>query len=439
MSLFHSTWVTQSTATPHQRVLRRLVPLFLVCYFFAHLDRINIGFAKVQMAQALELSDSAYGFGAGLCFVAYVLFAVPSNALLAKYGARRWIALLMGCWGLLSAATMWVQADWQFYLLRFLLGVAEAGFFPGILLVINRWFPAGWRGKVTAMFTLAVPLAGILGGPISGAILQHFDRIAGLRGWQWMLLIEGIPAIALGVLVLRYLPDDIASANWLSAEEKQQIQRELAQEERSKPSATSDLRGRLADLQLWLLGGIFFAVMVAINTLAFWAPALIHGAGVGNDADVGLLSALPYLAGVAFMLVCGFSSDRRNERRWHLTVPLLLAAVGLAMAGLQPTRLEFVLTGLTVAGMGAIASFPMFWQLPSAYLARAAQPLGIALISSIGNIASFLTPYLIGLMRDYLPGSGTALYLISLAMVFGALLAVISKAPDRHRWVRPSG
>ncbi|QXH33608.1 MFS transporter [Pseudomonas muyukensis] len=411
-----------ASPSAHARVTWRLMPLLLVCYLFAHLDRINIGFAKMQMSADLGFSDTVYGLGAGLFFIAYALFGVPSNLALERVGPRRWIAALMITWGLLSSAMMGVEDAAGFYALRFLLGVAEAGFFPGILVVLNRWYPARRRAQVTALFAIAVPLAGVVGGPLSGAILQAFHDLGALRGWQWMFLIEGLPVVLLGLVVLKALPDSFEQVAWLSDAQKHALRTEMAGEERRKP--VTSWRGLFRDGHVWLLVAVYFAVMLAVNTLAFWMPSLIHGAGIGSDGQVGLLSAIPYLAGCLFMLGCGRSSDRLAERRWHLCVPLLMAAAGIALAGLVPGSPVLVMAGLVVAGMGASAALPMFWQLPPAFLAGTAQVTGIAMISSFGSIAAFLAPYLIGWMRDTAASPGLALQVLAVAIMLGGLLVL---------------
>lgn len=410
----------------HRIVTWRLMPLLLVCYLFAHLDRINIGFAKMQMSSDLHFSDTVYGFGAGLFFIAYALFGVPSNMALDRVGPRRWIASLMVVWGLLSTGMLWVESARGFYVLRFLLGVAEAGFFPGILVFLNRWYPARRRAQVTALFAIAVPMAGVLGGPLSGAILENFHDVGSLRGWQWMFLIEGLPVVLLGLVVLKWLPDGFASVNWLTDEQKHQLQAQLRNEEQRK--TITSFGGILRDPQVWLLVAVYFAVMLAVNTLAFWMPTLIHGAGIGRDSQVGLLSAVPYLAGCLFMIGCGRSSDRHRERRWHLCVPLLMAAVGIAVAGLAPGNPLLVMSGLVVAGMGASAALPMFWQLPPAFLSNTTQAAGIAMISSFGSVAAFLAPYLIGWMRDATQSASLALYVLALFIALGGVLVLRTHA-----------
>ncbi|MBC3483477.1 MFS transporter [Pseudomonas capeferrum] len=423
---FESLQHAQSAANTHRQISWRIMPLLLISYVFAHLDRINIGFAKLQMSNDLQFSDTVYGLGAGLFFVAYAMFGVPANLVLDKLGPRRWIALMMVTWGLLSSAMLLIESAHGFYALRFGLGVAEAGFFPGILVYLYRWFPAGRRASITALFTLAVPMAGVVGGPVSGWILEHMQDTAGLRGWQWMFLIEGLPVVALGLVILARLDDRIEDARWLSDEQKHALRQTLAREEARKQ--ISSWRGIFANGQVWLLVAIYFAVMLAVNTLAFWMPTLIHGAGVAHDSQIGLLSALPYLAGCFFMIAVGRSSDHHKERRWHLCVPILMCAVGLTLTGLQPQSPLWVMTGLAIAGMGASSALPMFWQLPPAYLAGPILAPGLALISSLGSVAAFVAPYLIGWMRDNTQSASLALYLLSLVIALGALLVLRTSA-----------
>ncbi|MEN5035274.1 MFS transporter [Pseudomonas sp. TWI929] len=410
----------------HRAVTWRLMPLLLVCYLFAHLDRINIGFAKMQMSQDLHLSDTVYGLGAGLFFIAYALFGVPSNLMLDRVGPRRWIACLMVVWGLLSTGMLLIESSSAFYLLRFALGAAEAGFFPGILVYLNRWYPAGRRAQVTALFAIAVPLAGVVGGPVSGAILAFMHDTGGLRGWQWMFLLEGAPVVLLGLVVLAVLPEHFEKVRWLSDQQKASLRAQFGEEEQRKP--VTSFGAIFASRALWLLVAVYCAVMLAVNTLAFWMPSLIHSAGVGSDASVGLLSAVPYLAGCVFMLACGRSSDRRRERRWHLCVPLLMAATGIAIAAIAPEQAMPVMAGLVLAGMGASAALPMFWQLPPAFLNARTQAAGIALISSLGSIASFFTPYFIGWVRDTTHSASLALYVLAVFIALGGLLVLRTRA-----------
>ncbi|WP_434155338.1 MFS transporter [Pseudomonas sp. JZ134] len=418
--------VSEKNDATYRYITWRLMPLLLVCYVFAHLDRINIGFAKLQMSSDLHFSDTVYGFGAGLFFIAYALFGVPSNLMLDRVGPRRWIATLMVVWGILSTGMMFIESATGFYTLRFLLGVAEAGFFPGILVYLNRWFPAHRRASVTALFAIAVPMAGVIGGPLSGWILELFKDSGGLRGWQWMFMLEGLPVVLLGLVVLKALPDSFESVSWLEPTQKRQLRDALAGEEQRK--TITSFSGIVRNGQVWLLVAIYFAVMLAVNTLAFWMPALIHGAGIGQDSNVGMLSAIPYLAGCFFMIAAGRSSDRHRERRWHLCVPLLMGAAGIAIAGLAPQNTTLVMLGLVIAGMGASSALPMFWQLPPAFLSSGTQAAGIAMISSFGSVASFLAPYFIGWMRDTTQSASLALYVLAALIAVGAFLVLRTPA-----------
>ncbi len=406
----------------------RLVPLLLICYIFAHLDRVNIGFAKGTMSIDLGLTDAMYGFGAGLFFISYMIFGVPSNMLLDKFGPKRWIAFMMLFWGICSTGMMFAQNSTHFYILRFLLGMAEAGFFPGILVYINRWFPARYRGKITAMFTLAVPMASIFGGPLSGWIIQTFHYSAGLHGWQWMLLLEGLPVVIMGVVVLFYLPDSYHHVKWLNQREKQQLERELHLEEGNKEGSTTSLLEFIKEPKLYILFGIYSAVMLGMNAVNFWMPDLISTTGVENKTHVGLLTAIPWILACIFMIATGHSADKRNERRWHLIIPLFMVTFGFIGAGLFTHNLLVLMLFLSVATMGVGTALPMFWQIPPAFLSARNAAVGIALVSSLGNLASFLAPYLIGWVKTNTGSTSIGLYILAILIALGALLVLLIPA-----------
>lgn len=420
------------TAPVSDKVVRhitiRLIPLLLICYIFAHLDRVNIGFAKATMSADLGLTHTMYGTGAGLFFIAYMLFGVPSNIMLEKIGPRRWIAAIMIVWGALSAATMFITNHYQFYILRFLLGVAEAGFFPGILIYINRWFPTRKRGKITAMFTLAVPLASVLGAPISGWIIDFFHGSSGMHGWQWMFVLEGLPVMLLGLVILFYLPDHYDQVKWLTTEEKQQLHQEHSSEESFK--ANMPLLAFIKDIKLWLLFSIYFAVMLGINANNFWMPTLIKDTGIETETTVGFLTAFCWGMSCFFMVLTGISADRHNERRWHLIVPLLMAALGFVGTGLLTSSTLLVVTFLSISIMGAATSLPMFWQIPPMFLTNKDAIAGIALVSSLGNLAGFLAPYLIGAIKDLTGQASIALYVLATLIACGAALVLLIKPPQ---------
>lgn len=409
----------------------RLIPLLLICYIFAHLDRVNIGFAKDSMSIDLGLTHTMYGTGAGLFFIAYMLFGVPSNMMLEKFGPRRWIAIIMVVWGLLSTATMFITNHIEFYILRFLLGVAEAGFFPGILIYINRWFPTRKRGKITAMFTLAVPLASVIGAPISGWIIDFFHGSSGMHGWQWMFLLEGLPVVLLGIVILFYLPDHYSKVTWLTDKEKEQLHHEHMSEESFKTNLP--LLAFLKDAKLWLLFGIYFAVMLGINANNFWMPNLIKSSGIETDTTVGLLTSFCWGLSCIFMILTGMSADRHNERRWHLIIPLLMAAVGFIGTGMFTHSTILVVTFLSISIMGAATALPMFWQIPPMFLSSKDAIAGIALVSSLGNLAGFLAPYLIGWVKDMTGGSPSiGLYILALLIAGGAALVLLITPPIKQ-------
>lgn len=411
-----------------RHITLRLIPLLLICYIFAHLDRVNIGFAKATMSADLGLTHTMYGTGAGLFFIAYMLFGVPSNMMLEKVGPRRWIAAIMIVWGALSAGTMFITNHYQFYILRFLLGVAEAGFFPGILIYINRWFPTRKRGKITAMFTLAVPLASVLGAPISGWIIDFFHHSSGMHGWQWMFILEGLPVVLFGLIILCYLPDHYDEVKWLTTTEKQQLHQEHLNEESFK--TTMPLMAFIKDIKLWLLFAIYFAVMLGINANNFWMPTLIKDTGIETETTVGLLTAFCWGMSCIFMIVTGMSADKHNERRWHLIIPLLMAAVGFIGTGLFHDSTVLVVTFLSISIMGAATSLPMFWQIPPMFLTSKDAIAGIALVSSLGNLAGFLAPYLIGAIKDLTGQASIALYVLAVLIACGAMLVLLIKPPQ---------
>lgn len=412
-----------------RKITWRLVPLLLICYVFAHLDRVNIGFAKASMSLDLHLNDAMYGFGAGLFFISYMIFGVPSNMLLEKFGPKRWIACMMLFWGVTSTAMMFAQNSTHFYILRFLLGVAEAGFFPSIIVYINRWFPSRSRGKITAMFTLAVPLASVLGAPLSGWIIQTFHASANLHGWQWMLMLEGVPVILLGIIILCYLPDKFSRVTWLSEKEKQLLNKELDFEENKKIEHSQEsFICFLKDPKLLVLFGVYSAVMLGMNAVNFWMPDLIGSTGVDNKTNVGLLTAIPWFLACIFMVATGASADRHNERRWHLIIPLLMVTIGFIGAGIFYNNLYILMIFLCIATMGTGTSLPMFWQIPPAFLTAKNVAIGVAFISSFGNLASFLAPYLIGWVKNYTGSASIGLYILAILIALGASLLLLIPA-----------
>ncbi|MGH9771614.1 MAG: MFS transporter, partial [Candidatus Acidiferrales bacterium] len=308
---------SQFEQATYAKVTRRLLPFLLLCYVVSYLDRINIGFAKLQMLSDLRFSETVFGLGAGIFFIGYFLFEVPSNIVMYKVGTRVWIARIMVTWGIVSACTLLVKTPAQFYGVRFLLGVAEAGFFPGIILYLTYWYPAHRRARMVATFMVAIPLSGILGGPISGFIMQFLAGKSGLPGWKWLFLLESIPSVLLGFATLVYLDSGIRQAKWLTEEEKQLLERNIARERAEKIEHPS-LLAVFRDRRVWLMSWIFFSCAMGQYALTFWMPSLIRTAGVKSVLNVGLLTAVPYVVTAIAMVLLGASADRHRERRWHL-------------------------------------------------------------------------------------------------------------------------
>lgn len=411
----------------HRKNAYRLIPLLFICYLFAHLDRINIGFAKIQMSTDLGFSNTVYGLGAGLFFISYMLFGVPSNIMLEKVGPRKWIATLMIVWGLMSTGMLFVRTPYEFYVLRFLLGVAEAGFFPGIVLFINRWFARTRRAEVMALFAVAVPMAGVIGAPVSGWILEFFNEHEVMAGWQWMFLLEGLPVVFLGLLVLGVLPSNFSEARWLTPQE--QLQLAALTEHPSSEGAQGKFSAVLRSGRVWILVITYSSVMLAMGVVAFWMPTLIAGTGIKDSHNIGLLTAIPYLLGCICMVLTGRSSDRLRERRWHVLIPLLAAGSGISIAASAPELLTTVLIGMCLATAGATTALPMFWQLPASIIGSRDLAIGIAFISSLGSISSFLSPSLVGWMRDTTGSASLALYTLSgLIIVAGLAVLCLPKA-----------
>lgn len=376
-----------------RKVAWRLIPFVCVLYLLNILDRSNVGFARLQMQVDLGLSDAASNWGYGIFYVGYFLFEVPSNLLLRRVGARRWIARIMITWGFVSALTMFARDVWTFYGFRILLGIAEAGFFPGIILYLSYWFPQRERARMTAFFMTAIGLAGAIGNPLSGVIMQYLDAVAGLRGWQWLFLLEGIPSVVFGIAILFYLTDYPHEAHWLSAEERDWLTAHMREEETQRERQHQAHRlDALLHYRVWWLIAIYFTVSVGANASGANFPKIIREQFAGlSTVQIGLLSALPHLCAVIGMSLSGMSSDRRHERRWHLAAAALLAAIGWSVVAWHPSP-QVTLFGLCLAQTGMMSMLPIFWTLPTAFLTGAAAAGGIALINSVANLGGLLGP-----------------------------------------------
>jgi D-galactonate transporter len=413
----------------YNKVAWRTIPLLFLCYIAAYLDRVNVGFAKLQMqADVVDISDSVFGLGAGIFFLGYFIFEVPSNVLMEKIGARLWIARIMISWGIISSAMIFVNSKWVFYGLRLLLGLAEAGFFPGIILYLTYWFPSRRRGRAVALFMLAIALTGVIGGPLSGWILQACNGVAGLKGWQMLFLIEGIPSILLGLLIPFLLANGVRSARWLDEEEKQLLEENLKAEEVHKKHLP--LLRVFFDPKLLMFSLVYFCCVMGLYGTGFWIPQLIKNTGVKDPLYVGLLTAIPYGFGAIAMLVFGRSSDRYGERRWHFAVASILGAVGIVISNLFRQNTLVAMIGLTLATIGILAAFPVFWPMPTAVLAGTAAAAGIAWINSLGNLAGFFGPSIVGWFADLTKRSDYGLYVIAGTLVLGSIL-VLAFVPQR--------
>src|SRR5450830_161632 len=412
----------------YRKVTLHLIPFIFICYLFNYLDRVNVGFAKLQMLDALQWSESVYGLGAGIFFIGYVASGVPSNLLLHKLGARKVIGTLMIAWGIGSACLMFVTTPSAFYILRFITGMFEAGFFPGIVLYFTNWYPASRRGRIMGLFMSAIPISGLLGSPLSGWMMEFFADHHGLAGWQWMFLLQGIPTVVLGLLVYVLLNDGIPQAKWLNGEEKRLLLADLADDERQRRAGASSTVDSFASVlkngQVWMLGLVYFCIQMGVYAINFWLPTIVKSLGYTSPVTVGWISAIPYLCASIFMIWVGRSADRHKERRWHLSGPLLMALCGLMLATQAHGNVVIAIIGLSLATMGVLSGLPMFWPLPTAFLGSAAAAGGLALINSLGQIAGFVSPFLVGWIKDATGSTDVALYILSAVLLLGAILVL---------------
>jgi ACS family tartrate transporter-like MFS transporter len=403
------------------RVRWRLLPFLGLLYVISYLDRVNVSFAKLTMNAAIGIDDATYALGAGIFFIGYFIFEVPSNLILERVGARRWIARIMVTWGVISAATAFVTGPASFMTMRFLLGVAEAGFFPGILLYLTYWFPASERAKVVGLFMVALPLSGLIGSPLS-AELMRLNGL-GLDGWQWMLIIEGVPAVLLGVACLFYLPDRPEEAQWLEPNQREWLTTTLAAERQAVArSGQTTLRAALVQPRVWALAVAYFGIVLALYGFNFWLPTLISSHGVALRYT-GWIAALPFLCGAPFMVWWGRRSDRRNERVGHLVTVAVMGFAGFAAAGLVES-LPLQILCLCLALMGVYGSFPVFWTLPTAFLTGTAAAAGIALVNSFGNLAGYFGPQVVAWLTQGGSDFGQALIALGLSMLIPAIVVL---------------
>jgi ACS family tartrate transporter-like MFS transporter len=402
----------------------RLLPFLLLLYVVAWLDRVNIGFAALQMNADLGFSPAVYGFGAGVFFIGYALFEVPSNLILVRVGARLWIARIMITWGILSAAMLYVTGPTSFYVLRFLLGVAEAGFLPGIIYYLGNWYPAAERARAISWFMVAIPLSTVIGGPLAGVILE-LDGWHGLTGWQWLFLLEGLPAVVLGFVVMVYLTDSPDKAEWLTAAERQWLTEHVRAEQHAAQRRHGvGLRAALLHPTVWLLGLIIFACQCGSYGLTLWIPQIVQGlSGLGNLA-VSLISALPYAAAAIGMIAIAASSDRSGERLLHIAIPSAIAAVGFVASAYFTSPVPGMIA-LTVAAVGDLGTRGPFWALPTRFLTGSAAAAGIGLINTLGSLGGFVGPYAVGVARQATGGFAGGLVFLALLLLLAAIAAAL--------------
>ncbi|MEM5277676.1 MFS transporter [Cupriavidus taiwanensis] len=417
----------------YSKVFWRIMPFLMLCYVVAYLDRVNVGFAKLQMGQDLAFSETVFGLGAGLFFIGYFLFELPSNLLMHKIGARIWIARIMITWGIISALFLFVQTPTQFYVMRFLLGLAEAGFYPGVILYLTYWFPANRRAKMIALFMSGIPIAGMFGNPLSGWIMDAFNGTHGMRGWQWMFLLEALPAFVIGLLTIFVLRDGIDKAPWLDADEKRVLKRNIEEDQRNAGAAAGKGHGHslaavFADRRVWWMCLIYFCFVTGQYALTFWMPTLVKSSGVTGNFNIGLLSAIPFLCAVVVMNILGHSADARRERRWHLIVPALMGAAGFAIAASFTTNTTVAIAALSLAAAGVLTCAPLFWSLPTSFLSGIAAASGIAVVNSVGNLAGFVSPYMVGALKDLTHSTQLPMYVLSAILVVGAVLVWLTPA-----------
>jgi MFS family permease len=417
----------------YKKIASRIMPFLILLFVVAWLDRVNVGFAKLQMLSDLGFSEAVYGFGAGIFFLGYLMFEVPSNLLLERIGARKTIARITLLWGVTSMAMMFVKTAAVFYVLRFLLGAFEAGLYPGVILYLTYWFPARHRGKMMGLFMISVPVSGMLGGPISGWIMAATGGATGLANWQWLFLLEGVPSVLMGLLTLLFVDDRPALARWLAESEKRFVLADL-DAERLQAGPRKHVFGEALRMpRVWLLTVIYFGLVSANPTLGFWGPTIINGLGVKSNMTIGLLSAIPYIAAMFATVLVGRHSDRKLERRWHCALCCLAAGAGLVLIGVFASVPPLAFAALVLAQSAVLAAFVPFWQMPTLLLAGTAAAGGIALINSIGNLSGWLGPFMVGWLKDMTGRTSTGLYVVAGFEIAAALLIVLFMPRDAAR------
>jgi len=409
-----------ANAALYRKIAWRIMPIMVCAYIIAYIDRVNVGFAKLQMLADLKFTDSVYGLGAGIFFLGYFLFEVPSNLILHRVGARVWIARVLVTWGIVSGLTALVRTPAEFYTMRLLLGVAESGFFPGMILYLTYWFPSHRRANMVAILLAGSAVSGIVGGPVSGYIMQYFAGRHHIAGWQWLFLLEAIPAVILGVVVFLCFDDRVLHAKWLTPEEKATVAAEIEEEAGVKTHHT--ILSVFTSPRVWLMGAIYFGIEMGSYAIGFWLPTIIRETGVKDPFQIGLRTIAPYSLALIFMVLTGRHSDRTRERRWHIVVPCIVAAIGFALCTQGAHSPIAAAIGMNLAVVGVVTAIPMFWALPTSFLGGAAAAAGIALVNCTGNLGGFFSPTIIGILKTHTGTLNSGLLLIALCMLASAAL-----------------
>lgn len=426
-----------STETPYERAISRakwrIIPFLFLCFVLNYIDRTNVGFAKLHFQATLKFDDAIFGFGISMFFLGYLLFEVPSNLLLARIGTRKTLARIMVLWGIASIATMFVRTPNQFYVVRFLVGVFEAGFVPGIILYLSYWFDARQRAQTTSFFMLALPISGVISNPVSGWIMSRMDMVWGLDGWQWLFIIEGIPSIGVGIFAFFYLVDKPTDATWLSPAEKSSLIASVEKEVKvSGDHSSQSIFAVMRDVRVYLFAFAVFTQFCAVNVLTYWGPTLLRGTGITDVWHIGILGALPLIVGAVGMVLVAKSSDKFTERRWHTFLSQLLTVIALFLLPKVTTNVVLLVMCLTVLSVGYFSFWSVFWSIPPAYFSKNKAPIGIALISSLGATGGIFASNLIGSFRTSAGGMSASIYIIAALTAIGAVLffASYKKGPS---------
>ena len=423
----HYSYSPEFEKTTYRKVTLRIIPFLILCFIIAYVDRVNVGFAKLGMQKDLGMSDAVYGMGAGIFFIGYFFFEVPSNIALQRFGARKWIAPIMIIWGFISSCTMFTMNAIYFYIIRFILGLFEAGFFPGVILYLTFWYSSRHRAKMVAAFMTAIALSGVIGGPISGWILSNISGLYGLQGWQWLFLLEGIPSIIVGLLVYYVLDDNPSKAKWLTTDERNLLVQRLAEDEEIKKvqgHSHHTLKDVFKSLTVWSFCLVYFGIVMGVYGIGFWLPQIIQDSISKNVWQIGLISVVPWACGVISMVWNGHHSDVTGERRWHIALAAIIGSCAFAASGIPGISGPAAIIALSFATAGVMSALSSFWALPTSILSGTAAAAGIAWINSIGNLAGYVSPYIVGTIRDTTHTMWYALLVLAAFCLMSALIVI---------------